>query len=101
MPHLLLLEDDADIRLVLERMLRAAGYCVSSAEDGEAGWSALAADSYDLLITDHDVPKLLGLDLLRRLTFHRGIEHAFDQGEEVGKIVRVGDEIVGITVQHL
>jgi len=65
--HILIVDDDADIRLVLERMLRAAGYCVSSAEDGEAGWSALAADSYDLLITDHDMPKLLGLDLLRRL----------------------------------
>jgi DNA-binding response OmpR family regulator len=48
-------------------VLWAAGYRVSSAEDGEEGWSALCAGSYDLLITDHDMPRLSGLDLLRRL----------------------------------
>ena len=65
--HILIIDDDADIRLVLERVLCAAGYRVSSAEDGEAGWSELCAGSYDLLITDHDMPRLSGLDLLRRL----------------------------------
>jgi len=65
--HILIVDDDAGIRFVLERVLCAAGYRVSSADDGEAGWGALCADSFDLLITDHDMPRLSGLDLLRRL----------------------------------
>ena len=47
-------------------------YQVDTAADGEEGWKALhavshAPDSYDLLITDHDMPGLSGLDLVKRL----------------------------------
>ena len=31
------------------------------------GWEALNANSYDLLITDHDMPKLSGIDLIKKL----------------------------------
>ena len=65
--HILVVDDDAGVRFVLERVLRAAGYRVSAVDDGEAGWSAMCADSFDLIITDHDMPRLLGLDLVRRL----------------------------------
>lgn len=37
------------------------------AEDGQAGWEALEKGNYDILITDHDMPRLKGLDLIKRL----------------------------------
>jgi two-component system chemotaxis response regulator CheY len=38
---------------------------VDSAEDGHAGWEALRRSSYDLLITDHNMPKVTGVELVR------------------------------------
>jgi DNA-binding response OmpR family regulator len=65
-------EDDTDIRSFNAEVLRRSGYQVDTAEDGEAGWKALHAasydpDSYDLLVTDNDMPKVTGVELLRRL----------------------------------
>lgn len=65
--HILVVDDDAVIRDFLGSMLRRVQYCVSCAEDGEAGWDALRADRFDVLITDHEMPRLTGLELLRRV----------------------------------
>jgi DNA-binding response OmpR family regulator len=48
-------------------VLRRAGFHVGCAVDGESGWEALSAIRYDLLITDHEMPRLNGLGLLRRV----------------------------------
>jgi len=48
-------------------LLRDAGYEVDTARDGGAGLIALCFNPYDLLITEHDMPTLTGLDLLRRM----------------------------------
>jgi two-component system OmpR family response regulator len=65
--HILVIDDDAGVREVLANLLRRSGYRVSSATNGEAGWQALCANSFDALITDHAMPHLTGLDLLRRV----------------------------------
>ena len=65
--HILLVEDDPAIRGTVTFLLKDAGYLVGCAEDGEAGWHALCAAPSDLLITDHEMPKLTGLELLRRV----------------------------------
>ena len=65
--HILLVDDDAEIRGLIALLLGDAGYRVGCAADGEAAWSALCAEQFDLLITDHEMPKLTGLDLLRRV----------------------------------
>ena len=65
--RILVVDDDAVIRDFLERMLRRVEYRVRCAEDGEAGWEALRADRFDVLITDHEMPRLTGLELLRRV----------------------------------
>jgi DNA-binding response OmpR family regulator len=65
--HILVVEDDSRIRDVVAVVLRRTGYRVSCAEDGEAGWNALCADKFDIVITDHEMPRLKGLDLLRRV----------------------------------
>ena len=60
-------EDDPDIRRLNTEVLAASGYHVDAAEDGAAAWDALQRDNYDLLITDHDMPKVNGLELLQKL----------------------------------
>ena len=54
-------------------VLGRAGYRSTGASDGEAGWSALRSDRFDALITDHEMPRLSGLELLRRV---RAVESA-------------------------
>ena len=65
--HILIVDDDPAIRGTVALLLGNAGYRVGCAEDGEAGWNALCSARPDLLITDHEMPKLTGLELLRRV----------------------------------
>ena len=37
------------------------------AEDGVAAWEALQVNNYNLLITEHNLPKLTGVELVRKL----------------------------------
>lgn len=66
--RVLLVEDEADVRLVLARMLRRLGLQVDEAENGENAKAILDTDApkYDLIITDIMMPGLVnGIDLAR------------------------------------
>jgi DNA-binding response OmpR family regulator len=65
--HILVVEDDLFIRRLNTRVLVGSGYEVDAAADGAAAWRALNADSFDLLITDNSMPKLTGVELLKKL----------------------------------
>lgn len=65
--RILLVDDEVSIREISAKVLVRSGYQVDTAEDGEAGWNALHATSYDLLITDHNMPKLSGVELVKKL----------------------------------
>lgn len=65
--HILVVEDDADIRHMNVEALERAGYQVDDAEDGAAAWQTLNHQSYDLMITDQNMPKVSGLELLKKL----------------------------------
>jgi len=65
--RILVVDDDAGIRNIVAQILCGVGHRVGFAEDGEAGWEALRADDFDVLITDHDMPRLSGLELVRRV----------------------------------
>jgi DNA-binding response OmpR family regulator len=62
-----LLDDDPALSRLMASLLAHAGYAVDTAGDGEEGWAALHVQRYDLLMTDNDMPRLKGLDLVRRL----------------------------------
>jgi DNA-binding NtrC family response regulator len=67
-PHrILVAEDDMVLRQLSARLLSRSGYRVLAAEDGAAAWDALHDNTFDLLITDHDMPKLTGLELVRKV----------------------------------
>ena len=65
--RILVVEDDEFIRQLTTQSLGLCGYQVTVAEDGLAGWHALNADAFDLLITDNNMPRLTGIGLLKKL----------------------------------
>jgi DNA-binding response OmpR family regulator len=72
-PHrILIVENEPDLRRLNAEVLESSGYQVDTAKDGQAGWKALhatrhAPESYALLITDHDMPGLAGLELVKKV----------------------------------
>lgn len=65
--RILIAEDDSILADGLIRSLRQTGYAVDHVGNGGDADSALALQTYDLLILDLGLPKLSGLDVLRRL----------------------------------
>ena len=65
--RILLAEDDSVLSDGLSRSLRAAGYAVDAVASGSDADLALSTHDYDLLILDLGLPRLPGLDVLRRL----------------------------------
>jgi two-component system chemotaxis response regulator CheY len=66
-PRILVADDDPNMLGLTVTTLRHSGYQVDLAEDGALAWDALQANSYDLLITDHNMPMMTGLTLLKRI----------------------------------
>lgn len=67
--HLLVVEDDGEMRQLVARLLREAGFRVSTARDGREMWEVMdsPAGLPDLVLLDVMLPGASGLDLLRRL----------------------------------
>jgi two-component system response regulator MtrA len=65
--HILLVEDDPSIREVVALGLRAAGFEVSTAIDGEEGLARWRAGSPDLVLLDVMLPRLDGLEVCRAI----------------------------------
>ncbi len=63
--HLLVVEDDAEMRDLLKKVLEKEGYRVSVAGDGAEALSMLGGGGYDLVVTDMLMPVKNGLDLLQ------------------------------------
>lgn len=64
---ILVADDHAANRMVLQRLLEKAGHRATCVEGGEAVLDALAATDYDAVIADLHMPDVSGLDLLRHL----------------------------------
>ena len=63
--HLLVVEDDPEMRDLLRKVLEKEGYRVSVAGDGAEALSMLGGGGYDLILTDMLMPVKNGLDLLQ------------------------------------
>ena len=55
------------IRKLCTRVLRDFGYQTETANDGAAAWKALQANVYDLLITDNNMPRVSGVELVKKV----------------------------------
>jgi DNA-binding NtrC family response regulator len=65
--RLLIAEDEANLRLVLQKELQRLGYRVHVAPDGEAALRKLEESNVDVLLCDINMPRMDGLELLRRV----------------------------------
>ena len=65
--HLLLVEDDATQRVLLERLLARNGYSVDTAQTGMEALEKLATGQYQMLVTDWDMPGMDGVVLCRHV----------------------------------
>ena len=66
-PRILVVDDDSDARQLSVDVLMDSGYDVESANDGAAGWDALQVNGYDVVITDNQMPKMTGVEMIERL----------------------------------
>ncbi|HJQ46187.1 MAG TPA: response regulator transcription factor [Amycolatopsis sp.] len=66
-PRLLLIEDDPQLRAMLETLLSEEGYHVDTAGDGQRGLHLGLTRGYDVVLLDRGLPAIDGLDLLTRL----------------------------------
>jgi chemosensory pili system protein ChpA (sensor histidine kinase/response regulator) len=65
--RLLLIDDSLSIRKFVGKMLQGAGYDVETAVDGEEGLRKATAGGYRLIITDLEMPKLNGYEVIQAL----------------------------------
>jgi DNA-binding response OmpR family regulator len=72
MPHVILIEDDALVRKLLEKRLVLAGWQVTPLRDGRGAAEAVLAAGADLVLLDLGLPHVDGLSVVENLR-HRGI----------------------------
>jgi two-component system chemotaxis response regulator CheY len=65
--RILIAEDDAASRLILEAALAGLGHEVIAATDGEQAWQLFQSEKVEAIISDREMPRLNGLDLCRRI----------------------------------
>ena len=64
---ILVVEDNKDLARLLELHLRDLTYDVDLAFDGDAGWTQITSQPYDLIILDLMLPGIDGLEICRRI----------------------------------
>ncbi|MDF9620514.1 hybrid sensor histidine kinase/response regulator [Pseudomonas entomophila] len=62
--RILVVDDSLTVRELQRKLLGNRGYEVAVAVDGMDGWNALRSDDFDLLITDIDMPRMDGIELV-------------------------------------
>ncbi len=65
--RILVVDDDQDLRRLNLEALSHSGYHVDAVEDGAVAWETLQQNRYDLLVTDNNMPKVTGIDLVKKL----------------------------------
>ena len=66
--RLLLVEDEADLAIAIQKILRSQNYVVDWMSDGKLAWESLQIENpYQLAILDWMVPEISGLELCKRL----------------------------------
>ena len=63
--RVLVVDDSLTVRELERKLLGQAGYDVEIAVDGVDGWNAVRASEFDLIVTDIDMPRMDGIELVR------------------------------------
>lgn len=72
---ILIADDSKTVRQLLRMFLKRHLDCyITEVEDGQAAYEMLRSDSYDLLITDINMPRMNGLSLIGRIRNEMGLK---------------------------
>ncbi len=63
--NVLIVDDDANIAMLCERILKGAGFAASVVNSAEEALAFLAGQPVDILLTDIQMPSMSGIDLIR------------------------------------
>ena len=91
-PRVLLIEDEAGLRLTLTDRLTSEGYAVDSASDGDSGLERASSGAYDLIVLDVMLPRMNGFDVCREAR-RRGVAAPILMLTARGQVV---DKVVGL-----
>ena len=63
--HILLVENDANLNMVVADYLRGKSFTVDTAKDGQEAWELIAKRHYDMVLTNITMPHINGYELLK------------------------------------
>src|SRR5258708_15132033 len=95
MPAILIVEDEAKMRRLLELNLGVDGFTTFSAGDAESGLKLLRENSIDLVVTDLKLPGMNGLEFLQAIKHQNAalpvvVMTAFGSVETAGEAMKAG-----------
>ncbi len=73
--RVLVVDDSITVREVERQLLRTRGYDVTLAVDGQEGWHTARGGRFDLVVTDVDMPRMNGFDLVRAMRGDPALRH--------------------------
>ncbi|MBF0508007.1 MAG: response regulator [Deltaproteobacteria bacterium] len=74
--RILVVEDFPTMRRIIKNTLRQLGYDnIKEVEDGSLGLAALKEEPFDLVISDWNMPKMTGLELLQKMKTDEELKH--------------------------
>ncbi len=73
--RVLVVDDSLTVRELERKLLDHHGYEVEVAVDGMDGWNAVRSDPFDLVVTDIDMPRMDGIELVTLIKRDGGLKH--------------------------
>ncbi|HDS15808.1 MAG TPA: response regulator [Proteobacteria bacterium] len=73
---IIIVDDFSTMRRIIKNILRQLGFNnVQEADDGATAWPKIQAENFDLVITDWNMPKMSGLELLKNIRNDEDLKH--------------------------
>ncbi len=73
--RVLVVDDSFTVREVERKLLENSGYLVDVAVDGMDGWNAVRTGEYDLVVSDIDMPRMNGIELVAMIRKDQGLKN--------------------------
>ena len=73
--RVLVVDDSITVREVERRLLENKGFEVEVAVDGMDGWNAVRSGNYDLVVSDIDMPRMNGIEMVRNIKSDPALQH--------------------------
>ncbi|MGC1305912.1 MAG: response regulator [Phormidesmis sp.] len=73
--RVLVVDDSLTVRAMEKKLLQNRGYAVDVAINGAEGWNAVRMNRYNLVVTDVDMPRMSGIELITQMRAHPPTQH--------------------------